>query len=211
VGSIGYAKLPADLIFEGFGVLFDKTIVLAMEMNREKIEKAPSQETFEMIHETYDELGIAANRIVGFLRERGFAAHAGHPLGGLTLYPPLAQMAGIGWIGKHGLLITPEFGPRVRLAAVYTNIENLPFSEANPHEWIEEYCEKCGLCMKMCPADAIYQNPKVDENGHETHIQTNLCFEYFAENYGCSVCIKVCPFSKVPYAKLKGNVQGATS
>jgi len=41
-------------------------------------------------------------------------------------------------------LITPKFGPRVRLAAVYTSIQNLPDSKENNHSWIEEYCKICG-------------------------------------------------------------------
>ena len=44
-----------------------------------------------MVHETYDQLGIAANRIARHLRSLGYSAQAGHPLGGLAVYPPLAQ------------------------------------------------------------------------------------------------------------------------
>ncbi|MHA2214107.1 MAG: 4Fe-4S dicluster domain-containing protein, partial [Candidatus Thorarchaeota archaeon] len=131
-----------------------------------------------------------------FLRQHGYAAQADHPLGGLVLYPPLAQKAGIGWVGKHGVLITPEFGPRVRLAAVYTSIQNLPFSETNEHGWIGEYCKICGLCIKQCPPKAILENNVRHETGIITNIIQQDCFEYFIQFYGCSVCVKACPFSK---------------
>ena len=208
VYPIEFVKLPHDLIFDKFGVLFDNGIILAMEMSREKIDKAPSQETLNMVFGTYDELGIAANKITQFLREHGYAAQADHPLGGLVLYPPLAQKAGIGWIGKHGLLITPEFGPRVRLAAIYTSIENLPFAKSNDHGWIEEYCKRCGLCIKNCPSQAILEESVTHETGRITNIKQQECFEYFGQYYGCSVCIKVCPFSKSmdAYERLKTEV-----
>ena len=191
-----YVKLPHDLIFQEYGVLYDNAIILAMEMSKERIDKAPSQATLDMVFGTYDDLGKAANKIAEFLREYGYASQADHPLGGLVLFPPLAQKAGIGWVGKHGLLITPEFGPRVRLAAVYTNIGNLPFAVSNNHGWIEDYCEICGICVKQCPPEAIRDASVTHETGRITRIFQQDCFEYFAQYYGCSMCVKVCPFSE---------------
>jgi len=196
VGQYEYVKLPHDLIFQEYGVFFDNAIILAMEMSKEIIDKAPSQATLNMVFGTYDDLGKAVNKIAEFLRDHGYAAQADHPLGGLVLFPPLAQKAGIGWVGRHGLLITPEFGPRVRLAAVYTNIGNLPFAESSIHGWIEDYCEICGICVQQCPPKAILDESVTHETGRTTHISQQDCFEYFAQNYGCSVCVKVCPFSE---------------
>jgi hypothetical protein len=85
--------LPHNLIFQEYGVLYDNAIILAMEMSKEKIDKAPSQATMNMVFGTYDDLGKAANKIAEFLREYGFAAQADHPLGGLVLFPPLAARA----------------------------------------------------------------------------------------------------------------------
>ncbi|MBY8997225.1 MAG: epoxyqueuosine reductase [Candidatus Thorarchaeota archaeon] len=205
VGVIEFVKLPQDLIFHEFGALYDNAIILAMEMSKEKIDKAASQETMNMVFGTYDDLGKAANRIAEFLREHGYAAQADHPLGGLVLFPPLAQKAGIGWVGKHGLLITPKYGPRVRLAAVYTGIENLPFADSNDHGWIDEYCKICGLCIKQCPPQAILKGNVTHDTGRITNIKQQDCFEYFAQFYGCSICVKACPFSKAgdTYERLK--------
>jgi len=210
VAPFGYVKLPHDLIFKEFGVLYDNAIILAMEMNKENIDKAPSQATLNTVFGTYDDLGIAANKINEYLRENGYGAQADHPLGGLVLFPPLAQLAGLGWVGKHGLLITPEYGPRVRLAAVYTDIETLPYSDSNPHGWIENYCETCGLCAIQCPPKAILDQPVTSDTGLVTHISQLDCFEYFAQNYGCSVCIRACPFSMGldAYNRLRAIFQG---
>jgi len=209
VDIIHFTKLPRDLIFREFGVLYDNAIVLAMEMSQEKIDQAPSQATFKMVFDTYDGLGIAGNRIAAFLREHGYAAQADHPLGGTALYPPLAQRAGIGYVGKNGLLITPKFGSRIRLAAVYTSIQNLPDSKENNHTWIGEYCKVCGLCIKQCPPQAILEETVMHDTGIKTDIIQQDCFEYFIQNYGCSVCIKACPFSNGidAYERLKGVVE----
>ena len=203
VSSIGYTKLPRKLIFKSKAVLHDNAIVLSMEMDKEKIELAPSSKTATMIMKTYDDLGKVSNKLTDFLRGNGYSVQAGHPLGGLVLYPPLAEKAGIGNHGKHGLIITPENGPRVRLTAIYTNIENLPFPEKNPHSWINDFCLKCGRCYRKCPGFAIFDTPISHENGLLTHIQNDLCFPVFLEYHGCSICIKECPFSRVDYYKLK--------
>jgi epoxyqueuosine reductase len=209
VGNIAFVKLPHNLIFQKVGVLYDNAIVLTMEMSKEKLDQAPSQATLNMVFRTYDDLGKAANKVAKFLRIHGYAAQADHPLGGLVLFPPLAQKAGIGWVGRHGLLITPEFGPRVRLAAVYTPIENLPLSNSNEHGWISDYCNTCGICIKKCPARAILEDTIIHESGQMTYVKQRECFEYFVQYYGCSVCIKVCPFSRTmrAYEQLKAAME----
>ncbi|MFX1507671.1 MAG: hypothetical protein ACFFDC_16415 [Promethearchaeota archaeon] len=210
ISSIGYTILPRKLIFKNKAVLHEKAIVLSMEMDKEKIEKAPSSETANMIMGTYNDLGQASYQLTTFLREKGFSAQAGHPLGGLVLYPPLAELAGIGYHGRHGLIITPEHGSRVRLTAIYTNIVNLPFSEENRHKWIQHFCSKCGRCIRKCPGFAIQEEPIVHENGQLTHIINDYCFPVFLEHHACSICIKECPFSRVGYNKLKLQFKNRT-
>ncbi|MHA2153776.1 MAG: 4Fe-4S dicluster domain-containing protein [Candidatus Hodarchaeales archaeon] len=202
IASIGYAKLPSKFIFKEKAVLHDNVIVLTMEMDKEKIEQAPSGKTATMIMQTYDRLGKASNKLSKYLRENGYSAQAGHPLGGLVLYPPLAESADLGYRGKHGLIITPEHGSRVRLTAIYTNIQNLPFAEKNHHEMVQEFCEKCFRCVRKCPGFAIRDYPVKNENGLLTHIDNEYCFPVFLEYHGCSICLKECPFSRVEYSKL---------
>ena len=202
IGAIGYAKIPHKYIFQQKAIRYENAIVLAMEMNKEKLEFAPSKETGVMVHKTYNKLGKVSLKIAGRLKGMGFGVHAGHPLMGQALYPALAVEAGMGWYGKHGMLITPDFGPRVRLAAIYTSIKNLPFSTENPHAWIEGFCENCKLCVKKCPPKAIYKTSEVNTDGLIKAISTRKCFLEFAENQGCSVCLKNCLFNKKGYQKL---------
>jgi epoxyqueuosine reductase QueG len=178
-----------------------------MEMDEDGINSAPSIACMKTVMETYRDLGRIANRVASFLRRHGYGAHAGHPLNGMALYPPLAQTAGLGWIGLNGIIITPEYGPWVRLAAVFSSIENLPFTEENAHSWVADYCSKCEICIKKCPPKALLEEPNFHENCQITYVENDLCFPYFNDNYGCSVCVKVCPFNLVPYEKLKEHFE----
>jgi epoxyqueuosine reductase QueG len=207
VSSIGYTRMPERWIFQGKAVLHLNAIVLTMEMDKARIDTAPSPAGAQTVFEIYRDLGIAANKIATYLRRHGYSADAAHPLMGPALYPPLAQMAGLGWLGTSGLIITPEHGPRVRLAAVLTNIENLPFSTHNDHAWIQDFCAMCDRCIRECPPQAIYPEPFQHKNGQITCVDTERCFPYFSDYHGCSVCIKVCPFNKSPYEKIKAGFQ----
>jgi NAD-dependent dihydropyrimidine dehydrogenase PreA subunit len=205
--SIGYAQVPERWIFRGKGILHLNAIMLTMEMDKVRIDTAPSVDGLQAVIEIYRDLGIVANKVATYLRKRGYSAHAAHPLMGPALYPPLTQLAGLGWLSVSGLIVTPEHGPRVRLAAVFTNIENLPFSIHNDHAWVEDFCAVCGICIRQCPAEAILPEPVHHENGQITCVINPRCFPYFGDNYGCSVCIKVCPFNNTSYDRIKDSFE----
>ncbi len=204
VGTLGYTRLPREALFKGKAIFFNNVIMLAMEMDRDKINAAPSDETLRMTMDTYYRLGQAVNSLVDFLRSKGFAAQAGHPLGGQALYPLMAEISGMGLHGRHGMLITPRFGPRQRLAAIYCSITNLPTS-AQEHTWIADFCRKCGRCIRTCPPRAICEKAVSNVPGIISHIDSAKCFSYFSKNHGCSLCIKECAFNKHAYADLKKN------
>lgn len=70
----------------------------------------------------------------------------------------LAVAAGLGRIGRSGLLLTKPFGPRVRLAAVITDAELIP-----DHEMTDDLpCEDCCACVKACPVNAIHNDGRVE-------------------------------------------------
>jgi NAD-dependent dihydropyrimidine dehydrogenase PreA subunit len=201
--SMGYTKVSPSWVFRNKAISYENAIVFAMEMDKPSIDTAPSLACMKTVMETYRDQGRIANKIASLLRKRGFGAHAGHPLMGLALYPPMAQSAGLGWMGLNGIIITSEHGPRVRLAAVFTSIENLPFANENEHDWIEGYCHSCRVCIKECPPHALYVEPVLHDSGRLTYVENELCFPYFDDYYGCSVCVKVCPFNHVAYEKLR--------
>ena len=211
MSDIGFVKVAPSNIFLGKVILFDSAIVIALEMKHDPISTAPSGEAGKEIYRTYMELGKAVNKISGYLKELGFKAEAGPALGGETNYPLLAEKAGIGAIGKHGMLITPLLGPSLRLAAVYTNIENLPAPKENIHNWIKDFCNKCNKCVRRCPAGAIYEDTKVFDDGTEEHIDFKKCALPFSNDHGCTVCIKECLFFSQGYDKIKSTSENKFS
>jgi hypothetical protein len=203
--DIGYASVPREWVFQDTAIRYTQAIVLVMEMDKERMDLAPNPDTALMVHETYNALGQVSNRVSDWLREHGYAAHAGHPLGGMALYPPMAQAAGLGWRGLSGLVITPQFGPRVRLTAVFTEIENLPIYEGDEHAWILDFCDTCRRCIRDCPPAAFYADPIRRDNGLITVLDNRKCFPFFVKYHGCSICLKVCPFNQQPYDKIKAG------
>jgi len=101
----------------------------------------------------------------------------------LFSYKHAAELAGLGTIGRHSLLITPEFGPRVRLSCLLTQVplETSPLIH-------KDYCINCNVCIRECPAQAI-QLPREDE---VYSINKFACRIYRNAGLTCSVCMKVC-------------------
>jgi len=118
-------------------------------------------------------------------------------LKGLISHKMVATRAGLGWIGKNALLITPQYGPRVRLASVLTNA---PLKPSKPIS--ESKCGKCNLCVRTCPAEALKGKNWTLNAKREDLIEVDLCHEITERNkkiFGetiCGVCISVCPFGK---------------
>ncbi len=201
IAAIGYTAVSQEAIFKDRAVLYRYAIVLTMEMDKAAVDSAPSPTAQREGIETYDRLGKITSDLTEYLRNQGFAAHAGHPANGVVLYPKLAQKAGLGRKGRHGLIITPEFGPRARLAAIFTSIENLPLTDSEELAWIENFCAKCGNCIKSCPEKAILEKPLLREGGTVTHIMKDKCI-------GCTVCMKACSFNRRGYEHIKKAVAG---
>ena len=200
---VGYTQVPRNMIFSNQKLLFDKAIVVTLEMDKDSMSKAPKGDAGKEVWRTYERLGHYVNLLADMMRKEGYAAHAGSPMGGDVNYPLLAQKAGLGYIGKHGLLITPETGPSLRIAAVYTNIENLPYTDSDKHAWIDSFCQTCHRCVKKCPGQAIYPQDIVFEDGSRQCIDYAKCAVPFSKYLGCSVCIKECTFFKEAYAKIE--------
>ncbi len=202
IDSIGYTTVSPSDIFLNHKILYGNAIVLVMPMRKEAMISAPSKTALKEVFRTYYGLGVTVNKIADYLRSQGFNAMAGPAIGGDASYVPIAQKAGLGVIGRHGLLITDkDYGPSLRIAMIYTDIENLPVATENKHLWVREFCKQCGKCVRSCPANAIYN--ETTPSGRA--INQTLCAVPFANNFGCSVCIKSCIFFSHDYEKIKAN------
>ncbi len=101
----------------------------------------------------------------------------------LFSYKDAAVLAGLGTLGRNSLLITPEFGPRVRLACLLTEA---PVAATPPMR--KDLCIGCNACLRECPARAI-QEP---EPGQPYALNRFACRAYRQAGLVCSVCLKVC-------------------
>lgn len=101
----------------------------------------------------------------------------------LLSYKHAAELAGLGTIGHHSLLITPEFGPRVRLACLLTeaSLEASPLTN-------EDRCLNCDACIRECPAQAL----QIPKQGESYSINKFACRTYRQAGLTCGVCMKVC-------------------
>ncbi|GAB4193513.1 MAG: hypothetical protein OHK0022_08500 [Roseiflexaceae bacterium] len=210
--DIGYVNVPNSAIFRDKSIPCEYAIIFSVEMDKEPISSAPSFDCMHEVMRGYRSLAAISNRAADFLRGHGFAAYPGTALGGLTDYPLLAELAGLGAIGYHGLLITPGEGARLRINTIYTNITNLPTLErqgqANEHLWVRDFCAMCKKCIRSCPVGAIYDAPRPRGDGGMQTIEHAACRDHFAANYGCAVCLAVCPFSQAGYEKVQAGFKG---
>jgi len=101
----------------------------------------------------------------------------------LFSYKHAAEAAGLGTLGRNSLLITPEFGPRVRLACLLTEAS----VEATPRVK-NDFCTKCNACIRVCPAQAIEE----PQSAQPYAINRFACRAYRQAGLVCSVCLKVC-------------------
>ena len=206
--DIAYVKVPRDAIFKDKGIPHPYAVVFTVEMDKARISTAPSFEAMHEVIHGYKNLAVIGNKMAEFMHKQGFAAYPGTAVGGLTDYPHLAELAGLGTIGYHGLLISPHDGARLRINTIYTNITNLPIKTENEHTWVRDFCAMCKKCVRQCPVGAIYDEPQTQAAGNVQCIDHDLCRDFFMSNYSCAVCLAVCPFSQVGYDKVKAGFRG---
>ncbi len=125
--------------------------------------------------EGWEALPIPASQIIDWEQQRGHLSHK-----------EVALRAGLGWIGRNNLLVTPEYGCRVRLATVLTNF---PLDCGEP---IGRDCGECRNCLEVCPAGAIKE--KRDDFDHLSCYERLRQFkkEGFVGQYICGICLKAC-------------------
>ncbi len=200
--SKGYTKADGGKPFD-FEVPEDcrYAIVVAIEMDYEAIACSPEGPASSATGFGYSRMAFAAGLLATYIRGIGYKAI---PCGNDTACSiPLAIDAGLGELGRNGMLITPEYGPRVRLAKVFTD---LPLVVDKPIEFgVWEFCKTCKKCADHCPGQALSQGDPtetpIDKSNREGlrtwHIDAKKCAAFWVRNGAdCSNCIRACPFNK---------------
>lgn len=178
-------------------------IVMAVAMDYDVMQYSPDAICGAATGLGYSRQAVLANLMATFITGLGYKAI---PCGNDTaLSIPLAMAAGLGELGRMGLLITKKYGPRVRICKVFTDLPLIhdgyrPFGVA-------EFCRTCIKCAEHCPSQAIpHGDPTAEGPSFSNHsgvrkwyIHPEKCFLYWVRNWmDCSTCVMVCPFNKPP-------------
>lgn len=156
-------------------------------------------------------MAFVASSLSHYIRSLGYQAI---PTGNDTaLSVPIAIDAGLGELGRNGMLITERFGPRVRLSKVFTD---MPLVPDKPIEFgVAEFCASCKRCAEECPSGAVSPGEPTTEgltisnnSGiYKWYIDPEKCLDFWARNNGsCENCVRVCSFNKLP-GRLHGAVR----
>jgi len=176
-------------------------IVMAIEMDYNTMKHSPDAIAGTATGLGYSKMAFLANLVAAFVRGLGYRAIPSGNDTGLSI--PLAMAAGLGELGRNGLLITEKYGPRVRICKVFTDLP-LVHDTYRPFG-VAQFCESCKKCADRCPSGAIsHDGPTTQGPSFSNHsgvekwyIDPERCFLFWVKNWmDCSHCIKVCPFNK---------------
>lgn len=171
-------------------------IAFTVEMDHRMMQSAPKSSAIMESGQQYLESGRIAVQLAHFIRKLGYEARA-HIDGNYEVVCPLvARDAGLGELGRMGLLMTPKLGPRVRIAVVTTNLP-LEIGKAKNEYSVIDFCTKCKKCADVCPSQAISFVDQEDIDGvMRWQINQEACFTYWASiGTDCGRCVSVCPYA----------------
>lgn len=171
-------------------------IALTVEMDEEFLATGPAGPTLMESAQQYLNSGVIALQLSEFIRKMGYAARA-HIDGVYEVIAPLvARDAGLGEIGRMGILMVPKFGPRVRIAVVTTNVPIIP-DVRKPDYTVHDFCKICKKCAVVCPSQAISKEGREMINGLEKwQVNHEKCFSYWCTSgTDCGRCMSVCPYA----------------
>ncbi len=171
-------------------------VALTVEMDYDMMKMAPAAPTVLESANQYLNSGMMAVQLAEFIRKLGYQARA-HIDGNYKIICPLvARDAGLGEIGRMGLLMTPRLGPRVRIAVVTTDIP-LTAVQLSSDETVIDFCRHCKKCSLVCPAQSIPDGPAKEVSGAlRWQINSESCYTFWCmAGTDCGRCIIVCPYS----------------
>jgi reductive dehalogenase len=176
-------------------------IVMAVKMDEGGIMETPTFRAGTATGVGYSRMAFAIACMAEFLRNLGYRAL---PMGNdSALSIPLAIDAGLGELGRNGLLITPEYGPCVRICKVLTD---MPLQPDRPIAFgVSDTCRTCRRCAETCEVEAISRAPDPSYGvicpSNNTGIRRwavnhDKCYCFWVENgASCSTCIAACPYT----------------
>lgn len=171
-------------------------LAFTVEMDFRMVGASPAPPTTMATGKQYVEAARIAVQLAGAIRALGYSARA-HIDGNYQVIAPLvARDAGLGQIGRMGLLMTPRQGPRVRLGVVTTALELVPDARTSAAAVID-FCNVCRKCANVCPSRSIPFGDREEIDGAlRWRIDPDTCFLHWnVIGTDCARCMAVCPYS----------------
>ncbi len=176
-------------------------IVLGHEMDEELVATYPSALAGAATGREYSHEAAVVMQLAAFIRNLGYEAVASMNDTGLVI--PYAVKAGLGEYARNQLVITPEFGPRLRFSKIFTN---LPLTHDAPQpRGVRAFCDICTKCADACPVKALPFGPPEVGGANVSAIRgvrkwtsdAEKCFSFWAKTAtDCAICLRVCPFNR---------------
>ena len=204
--SVGFTLLRQEHLYtvsgrrEWYGQAVENdhkyAIALTVEMDYRMTRQGPASGTVMETARQYLRAAEIAVQVAAFIRGLGYAARAHISSRYQVICPLVARDAGLGEIGRMGLLMTPQLGPRVRIAVVTTELP-LVVEPRRFDGTMIEFCENCGKCAAVCPSQAIPRVGRTEQNGVlRWKIDADSCYSFWCKaGTDCSRCMGVCPYS----------------
>ena len=196
---------PKDSAGKGF----PRALAFALSMSPQVmagIENGPNQAYADEYARVNGRLNELAAQLAIEIRTRGYRAQ---PLAasertdtvnirGDFPHKTAATRAGLGFIGRHGQLVTYKFGPWVRLGTVFADME-LPCGTPVRRS----FCGRCRRCVDACPAHALTGAAWQPGLPRETILNPWACDRWKKEHYfhyhqghNCGICTAICPYGR---------------
>ena len=186
---------PARSFGQPIEVAHQHAISMAVGIDPAMIATGPVLPEVVEIMRVYVRLATIAVTLAEYIRALGYPARANIMPNYEVLCIPIAIDAGLGELGRHGLMLTPELGSAFKLATVTTD---LPLAYDPPRDvGAEEFCKDCKICAESCPSGAISQGePKVVRGVEKWAINPEACFSVWNDTgTDCGVCVASCPWT----------------
>jgi reductive dehalogenase len=192
-------------------------VVLAIPMDRELLARTPTPLGDAASALGYSQSAFIVASLAEFLRGLGYQAIPS--VNDTAQSIPFAIDAGIGELSRLNKLVTPEYGPAVRLCKVFTD---LPMACDSPVDFgLVNFCKRCKKCAETCPSHALSFDDEPsfitrgpwNNTGHKAWFEDSYkCFEYWQKtDSGCGVCLASCPYTKGDQAWMHEGVKATAS
>lgn len=203
VGFADVSSVTVDMTRDfPFGICF------ALQYDQDAVEQLPCDEPFLVMK---SRLGVKARELYqiagglldgwGYSYRRITSPIPPDDLTNLSEELPqktIATLSGLGWIGRSSQLVSPHFGPRVRLGTLLTNgplLADTPITESR--------CDQCTACVEVCPVGAIKGAAWAQGVSRDELLDVSSCYGFLCETIEslgrtqvCGLCVKACPIGR---------------